>query len=62
MKKIQTVDSNKYTPEISLLKGNYTKSKPNFYDKKDISCGRKSFKKSEISHSFKAWFVEIIKL
>ena len=44
--KIQTVSSNKYTPEISLLKGNYTKSKPNFYDKKDISCGEKALKKS----------------
>ena len=27
--KIQTVSSNKFTPEISLSKGNYTTIKPN---------------------------------
>ncbi len=44
--KIQTVSSNKYTPEISLSKGNYTIIKPNVFDKKDIRCGEKALKKS----------------
>ena len=44
--KIQTVSSNKFTPEISLSKGNYTKIKPNASDKKDIICGEKALKKS----------------
>ena len=44
--KIQTLSSNKFTPEITLLKGNYTKIKPNFYDKKDIKIGEKALKKS----------------
>ena len=44
--KIQTVSSNKFTPEISLPKGNYTTIKPNASDKKDILCGQKALKKS----------------
>tara|TARA_B100001559_G_C16371994_1_gene562481 strand:+ start:130 stop:921 length:792 start_codon:yes stop_codon:yes gene_type:complete len=44
--KIQTLSSNKFTPEISLPKGNYTLIKPNTFDKKDISCGEKALKKS----------------
>ena len=44
--KIQTVSSNKYTPELSLSKGNYTLIKPNIFDKKDIRCGEKALKKS----------------
>ena len=44
--KIQTLSSNKFTPEISLSKGNYTKIKPNTFDKKDILCGEKALKKS----------------
>ncbi len=44
--KIQTVSSNKFTPEISLSKGCYTKIKPNFSDKKDISCGEKALKRT----------------
>ena len=44
--KIQTVSSNKFTPEISLPRGNYTKIKPNLSDRKDISCGEKALKKS----------------
>ena len=44
--KIQTVRSDKFTPEISLPKGNYTKIKPNASDKKDILCGQKALKKS----------------
>ena len=44
--KIQTVSSNKYTPEISLPKGNYTLVKPNNFDKKDIRCGEKALKRS----------------
>mgnify|MGYP001315369691 FL=1 len=49
--KIQTISSNKFTPEISLSKGNYTVIKPNFFDKKDINCGEKALKKSG-SYSF----------
>jgi len=44
--KIQTLSSNKFTPEISLSKGNYTLIKPNTFDKKDILCGEKALKKS----------------
>ncbi len=44
--KIQTVSSNIFTPEISLPKGNYTKIKPNTYDKKDIKCGEEALNKS----------------
>ena len=44
--KIQTISSNKFTPEISLSKGNYTKIKPNSSDKQDIVCGEKALKKS----------------
>ena len=43
--KIKTISSNKFTPEISLAKGNYTKSNQIPYDKKDIKCRRKDFKK-----------------
>ena len=34
--KIKTINSLKYTPELSLTKGIYTKTKPNKNDKKDI--------------------------
>ena len=44
--KIQTLSSNKFTPEISLSKGNYTLIKPNTFDKKDILCGEKALKNS----------------
>ncbi len=44
--KIQTISSNKFTPEISLSKGNYTKIKPNNSDKKDIKRGIMALKKS----------------
>ena len=44
--KIQTLSSNKFTPEISLPKGNYTLIKPNNFDKKDIRCGEKALKKT----------------
>ncbi len=44
--KIHTLSSNKFTPEISLPKGNYTKIKPNTFDKKDINCGLKALKKT----------------
>ena len=44
--KIQTVRSNKFTPEISLSKGNYSIIKPNASDKKDIRCGEKALKKT----------------
>ena len=44
--KIQTISSNKFTPELSLTKGNYTIIKPNIFDKKDINCGEKALKKS----------------
>ncbi len=44
--KIQTLSSNTFTPEISLPKGNYTKIKPNTFDKKDIKFGEKALIKS----------------
>ena len=44
--KIQTLNSNKFTPEISLSKGNYTIIKPNSFDKKDIKTGEKALRKS----------------
>jgi len=44
--KIQTLSSNKFTPEISLSRGNYTIIKPNISDKKDINCGENALKKS----------------
>ncbi len=44
--KIKTISSNKFTPEISLAKGNYTKIKPNSFDKQDIKLGEKTLKKS----------------
>ena len=44
--KIKTLSSNKFTPEISLVKGSYTKCKPNISDKKDIQFGEKALKKS----------------
>ena len=44
--KIQTLRSNKFTPELSLTKGNYTKIKPNLFDKKDIKSAEKALKKS----------------
>ena len=59
--KIQTISSNRFTPEISLTRGNYTSIKPNASDKKDISCGKKLSKSLEISHSFKGQFTEITK-
>ena len=49
--KISTISSNKFTPELSLAKGNYTKIKPNSFDKKNISFGEKALKKSgNLSH------------
>ena len=51
IEKIKTVSSNIFTPEISLAKGNYTSTKPNNIDKKDISLGEKALKKSG-DHSF----------
>ena len=44
--KIQTLNSNKFTPEISLSKGNYTIIKPNSFDKKDIKIGENALRKS----------------
>ena len=51
--KIQTISSNKFTPEISLAKGNYTIIKPNSFDKKDINIGEKTLENLEIFHTFK---------
>ena len=44
--KIITLRSNKFTPEISLPNGKYSKLKPNFNDKKDIIGGLKALKKT----------------
>ena len=43
---IRTLRSNIFTPELSLSKGNYTKIKASFSDKKDINLGEKALKKS----------------
>ena len=42
--KIQTLSSNKFTPELSLSRGNYTTIKPDPHDKKDIRLGEKTLK------------------
>ena len=44
--KIQTINSNIFTPELSLRKGIYTKTKPNMDDNKDIHYGIKALKKT----------------
>ena len=44
--KIQTLSSTKFTPELSLSRGNYTTVRPNTFDKKNINCGEKALKKS----------------
>ena len=44
--KIQTISSNKFTPELSLSRGFYTKLKPNKNDRIDINCAIKALKKS----------------
>ena len=43
--KIKTIDSLKYTPELSLAKGIHTKTKPNNDDKKDIKKAIRTLKK-----------------
>ena len=43
--KIYTVSSLIFTPELSLKKGNYSKTKPGIQDKKDISVAIKALKK-----------------
>ena len=43
--KICTVSSLIFTPELSLKKGNYSKTKPGIQDKKDISKAIKALKK-----------------
>ena len=44
--KIQTINSNTFTPELSLKKGIYTKTKPNMDDNKDIHYGIKALKRT----------------
>ncbi len=46
IEKIETVSSNKFTPELSLSKGNYTKLRPNKNDFMDIDCAIKALKRS----------------
>ena len=49
--KIQTISSTTFTPELSLSKGNFTRNKPNFKDKIDISNALKALNKSnQYSH------------
>ena len=62
IEKIQTLSSNKFTPEISLSKGNYTKIKPNFSDLQDIRCGEKALKKTGNFHLFKELFAGTTRL
>jgi len=44
--KINTVSSTIFTPELSLIKGNYSKIKPNAQDKQDINQSIKSLNKT----------------
>jgi DUF1009 family protein len=44
--KIQTLSSNKFTPELSLSKGIYTTIKPNQSDKKNIMLGERILQKT----------------
>ena len=44
--KVRTVSSNKFTPEITLSKGNYTIIQPNEDDKRDIRLGEKALKRT----------------
>ena len=60
--KIQTVSSNKFTPEISLPKEIIQKLNQTLLIKKIYFVGKKLLKSQEISHLFKERFVEIIKL
>jgi DUF1009 family protein len=49
--KIQTVSSTKYTPELNLAKGNYSKYRPDKNDKIDINNAIKALNKSnQYSH------------
>ena len=49
---INTINSNLYTPELSLRKGNYTRYKPNILDKLNISNAIKVLSKSnDYTHS-----------
>ena len=43
--KITTVSSTIFTPELSLIKGNYSKTKPNFQNTKDIEITIKTLNK-----------------
>ena len=48
---IKTVNSTKYTPELNLSKGNYSKYRPSKKDKKDINKALKALNKSnQFSH------------
>ncbi len=49
--KVNTVSSNIFTPELSLTRGDYSKIKPNFQDKKDIDYAIKKLNKTG-AHSF----------
>ncbi len=44
--KIKTIKSNLFVPELSLLRGCYTKIRPSKNDKKDINCAIRALKKS----------------
>ncbi len=49
--KIETISSTSLTPELSLKRGNYTKFKPNKYDKLDIKNALNVLKKSnQLNH------------
>ena len=43
--KISTVNSTIFTPELSLIKGNYSKKRPSFQNKKDIKMTIKTLNK-----------------
>jgi UDP-2,3-diacylglucosamine hydrolase len=44
--KINTISSTIFTPELSLIKGNYSKIKPNTQDKQDINLSIKALNKT----------------
>ncbi len=44
--KIETIKSNLFVPELSLIKGCYTKIRPSKKDNKDINCAIRALKKS----------------
>ena len=52
IEKIKTLKSNQFTPELSLPRGIYSKTRPDKKDRKDINCAIKAINKSgSFSHT-----------